>query len=174
LGYILLEPWIAKRPVSEPSVLPEAPIEGPLSIPAYQTILVPLDHSELDRPALRHAAALARQYGSKLLILHVEEGVTSQIYGPDARTAEELEGSRYLNRILERMAENGVEAEAVVAYSGRPRKEIIRVARERSPDLIVMGAHGHKGLKDIIFGSTINAVRHNVRAPVLAIQRDPE
>jgi manganese transport protein len=174
LGYILLEPWIAKRPVSDASVLPEAPVEGPLSIPAYRTILVPLDHSELDRPALRHAAALARQYGSKLLILHVEEGVASQIYGPDARTAEELEGSRYLNRILERMAENGVEAEAVVAYSGKPRKEIIRVARERSPDLIVMGAHGHKGLKDIIFGSTINAVRHNVRAPVLAVQRDPE
>jgi len=44
--------------------------------------------------------------------------------------------------------------------------------RELRPDLIVMGAHGHKGLKDIIFGTTINALRHKVNIPLLIV-REP-
>ncbi len=51
--------------------------------PVYHRILVPLDHTALDRLALNHAAAMARLYGAKVYLLHVEEGVTSQIYGPD-------------------------------------------------------------------------------------------
>ncbi len=47
------------------------------------------------------------------------------------------------------------------------------MAREISPDLIVMGAHGHRGLKDLIFGNTINAVRHEVSAPVLVVGDEP-
>jgi len=41
----------------------------------------------------------------------------------------------------------------------------------QSPDLIVMGAHGHKGLKDLIFGTTISAVRHNLKVPLLVVRR---
>ncbi|MFN8942764.1 MAG: universal stress protein [Acidobacteriota bacterium] len=33
-----------------------------------------------------------------------------------------------------------------------------------------MAAHGHTGIRDIIFGSTINAVRHNVSCPVLIVR----
>ena len=42
-------------------------------------------------------------------------------------------------------------------------------ARNVHPDLIVMGAHGHRGLKDLIFGNTINGVRHEAGAPVLVV-----
>jgi manganese transport protein len=37
-----------------------------------------------------------------------------------------------------------------------------------------MGAHGHTGIKDIIFGTTINGVRHKVNAPVLVVTGDPK
>ena len=43
------------------------------------------------------------------------------------------------------------------------------MAREIHPDLVVMGAHGHRGVKDLIFGNTINGVRHEVAAPVLVV-----
>ena len=52
---------------------------------------------------------------------------------------------------------------------GRDRK----LARELRPDLIVMGAHGHRGVKDLIFGNTINGVRHEVSAPVLVVGGHP-
>ena len=49
-------------------------------------------------------------------------------------------------------------------------KAIIEAARIFAPDLIIMAAHGHSGIKDLIFGSTINAVRHEVAAPVLIVR----
>ncbi|WP_411273704.1 universal stress protein [Daejeonella sp.] len=37
-------------------------------------------------------------------------------------------------------------------------------------DLLVMGAHGHKGISDLIFGTTVETVRHNVSIPILIIK----
>jgi manganese transport protein len=48
----------------------------------------------------------------------------------------------------------------------------VRTARQVRPDLVVMGAHGHKGLKDIIFGTTINGVRHDLGVPILIVRQD--
>jgi manganese transport protein len=49
----------------------------------------------------------------------------------------------------------------------------VRVAREIHPDMVVMGAHGHRGVKDLILGNTINGVRHEVAAPVLVVGEPP-
>jgi manganese transport protein len=46
----------------------------------------------------------------------------------------------------------------------------VRYAREVQPDLVIMGAHGHGGLKDLIFGTTINPVRHKLDAPMLIVR----
>ena len=51
-----------------------------------------------------------------------------------------------------------------------PRKEIVRYARDIQPDLLVMGAHGHGGFKDLIFGNTINPVRHELNIPILVVR----
>ncbi|HYP07643.1 MAG TPA: Nramp family divalent metal transporter [Bryobacteraceae bacterium] len=143
-----------------------------LKAPVYQRILVPLDHTDRDRQAIAHAAALAKTHGAKLFLLHVEEGVTSQVYGHAASTAEVEAGLQYLNGIVEALRTQGVEAEAVIRHSDTPRDEIVGLAKAIRPDLLVMGAHGHSGIKDLIFGATINAVRHEVEAPILVV-RDP-
>jgi manganese transport protein len=153
------------------TVLPEIDMAGNTPLRPYRSILVPLDHSGLDAVAIQHAAALARSHDAEVLLLHVEEGVASQVYGQEARTAEEAEGAAYLARIVDRLAADGIEASAFVRYSSHPRAEIVRLARERNADLVIMGSHGHQGLKDLIFGSTINAVRHELGIPVLAVPR---
>ncbi|MBZ5602575.1 MAG: Nramp family divalent metal transporter [Acidobacteriia bacterium] len=137
--------------------------------PVYRRILVPLDHSDKDRAAIAHAAAMARLHGATLHLLHVEEGVTSQFFGALSSTAEIHAGEEYFQSIVETLAQDGIHAELTVAHGRSPRIEIVRLAREIRPDLIVMGAHGHRGLKDLIFGTTINAVRHEVSAPVLVV-----
>jgi manganese transport protein len=156
--------------------LSPAPVKVPervgaeIASPAYHRILVPLDHTSIDRQAVAHAAALARMHGAKLYLLHVEEDVTSQLYGSLASTAEVEAGSRYIDGIAEALREQAVEVEAVVRYSNRPRREIVRYAREIHPDLVVMGAHGHKGIQDIVFGTTIDGVRHRIEAPVMIVR----
>jgi len=136
----------------------------------YQRILVPLDHSELDRMAISHAAAMARLHGGRVFLLHVEEGVTSQVYGRDSSTAEVEAGEQYLERIAQQLRGQGVEVETAISHSPSPGKEIVRFAREIQPDLVIMGAHGHGGLKDLIFGNTINPVRHELQVPMLIVR----
>ncbi len=171
LLWVTAQPWLRRRdPALAGGVrMPEL---GPAATaaPAYRLILVPLDHSARDRAALSHALPLARQHRSKLVLLHVEEGVTSRVYGPMASTMEVEEGRRYFQQVLERIRAEGLEAELQVLHSTDARQEIVRAAMALKPDLVIMGAHGHKGIEDLIFGATINGVRHGVDAPLLIVK----
>jgi manganese transport protein len=174
LLWIILDPvlpvWM-RRSRRAPVVLPEA-VAVNLPRPSYRKILVPLDHTRRDRDAIAHAAALASVQNAKLYLLHIEEGVTSQMYGPLASTAETEAGQEYLTEIQGLLRDQGVDVELVVRHSRNPKQEIVRYARTLAPDLIIMGAHGHKGLKDLVFGTTINAVRHNLKIPLLVVREE--
>jgi manganese transport protein len=136
----------------------------------YHRILVPLDHTRLDRLAVGHAAAMARSQGSTLYLFHVEEGVTSQVYGSLAETAEVEAGQEYLERIASALRKNGINVVTAVTHSSDPKQEIVKYARQILPDLLIMGAHGHRRLKDLIFGNTINPVRHELSVPILIVR----
>jgi manganese transport protein len=172
LLWIIFEPFLGnwlRRFGTAPIRLPIA-VAADLPAPTYRKILVPLDHSDRDRQAIAHAAAIARGPAAKLYLLHVEEDVTSQVYGALASTAEVEAGAEYLRGIVADLQLRGLAVESVVRHSRRPNAEIVRYARELQPDLIVMGAHGHKGIKDLIFGNTINAVRHKLKIPLLVVR----
>jgi manganese transport protein len=171
LLYVALEPFLGRwarrmgrRPVEPAPPAPEAAMH------AYARILVPLDHTPIDHAAVAHAAAIARAHGAKLYLLHVEEDVTSQVYGDQASTAEVESGVRYLEQIAGSLRAQSIDVEAVVRFSVRPRNEIVRYARQLDPDLVVMGAHGHKGFQDIVFGTTIEGVRHELDAPLMIVR----
>ena len=174
LAWISFEPliahWVrhgfgsAAIGIPEPGAAPPAALE-------YHRILVPLDHTELDQKALSHAAAMAKMHGAKLYLLHVEEGVTSRIYGPLSSTAEVEAGENYLERIADALRADGIDVETAIVHSPRPGSQIVQYASEIHPDLIVMGAHGHRRLKDLIFGNTINPVRHELRIPLLIVRK---
>ncbi len=176
----LLLAWIAFEPVLPaglrnlwrgPTVPLPVPEPSRWTAPArYRSILVPLDHTARDQDAVAHASALARANGSKVVLLHVEEDVTSRIYGSIASTAEVESGRHYLQTIVDELRREGIDAELTITHSERPRDEIVRIARELKPDLIVMGAHGHGALKDLILGNTINAVRHALDIPILLVR----
>src|SRR5205085_4007976 len=157
IALLLLLLWIALQPLMKRTgrfgralTVPETAGAAAEAAPVYHRILVPLDQTDLDRLAVSHAAAMARLYGAKVYLLHVEEGVTSQVYGHEASTAEVELGEQYLDRVAESLREQGVTVETAVSHSLSPKKEIVRYAREVHPDLVIMGAHGHGGLKDLI------------------------
>jgi manganese transport protein len=138
--------------------------------PVYKRILVPLDHTDLDRLAVGHAAAMAKQYDARIYLLHIEEDVTSLVYGEESSTAEVEAGKRYLEQVADSLRNQGISVETATGHSLSPAKEIVRYAAEVHPDLVIMGAHGHGGIKDLIFGTTINPVRHNLSVPMLIVR----
>jgi manganese transport protein len=181
LAVLLLLLWVAfepvlprwvRRPGRLAAPMPE-PITEPIRLASYQRLLVPLDHSRGDAAAISHAAAIARQHGAKVYLLHVEEGVTSQVYGPASSTAEVEHGQDYLAGVVSALSSAGIEVESIVSHRTSPRQEIVRVAREMNPDLVIMGAHGHTGIKDLIFGTTISFVRHHITVPLLVVKVRP-
>jgi manganese transport protein len=165
-------PAFLRRRELPPAVALPRRVGADLAVPSYRRVLVPLDHTERDRVAVAHAAALARTYGSSLILLHVEEDVTSQVYGELSTTAEVEAGREYLDEIANNLRSSGIEVETVLTHSQGPAEAIARVARQHKPDLVIMGAHGHSGLKDILFGATINDVRHRIATPILVVRDD--
>ena len=171
LGWMTFAPAVQqwRRNLRSPVNMQQARVEE-LVIPQYHRILVTLDHSHLDQQALAHASALARAHHAELFLLHVEEGVTSQIYGSLSSTAEVEAGREYLDSLVASLRHAHLRVETAVRHSSEPRREIVNYAREIQPDLLIMGAHGHGGLKDLIFGNTIDPVRHQLRIPILVVR----
>jgi len=180
VGYLLLLLWVTMEPLMSrwTRKYGRAPVEVPefavpeVAAPEYRRILVPLDHTVLDRMAISHALAMGKLYGARIYLLHVEEGVTSQVYGEAASTAEVELGEEYLERIAQSLRGQGISVETAIVHSSSasPAKEILDHARVVKPDLVIMGAHGHGGLKDLVFGTTIGPVRHHLEVPVLVVR----
>ena len=171
LGTITFWPWMRStalrvEPVAVALDEKSAPVYASR---VYSSILVPLDHSESDHDALGNALALAKVHDARIILLHVEEGVTSQMFGSLSSTAEIQEGQDYLKNMIESLRSQGVSVDAVVRHGNSPAKEIVSTVRELKPDLLIMASHGHRGFKDLIFGTTINAVRHRVKVPILVV-----
>ena len=137
---------------------------------AIKTILYPTDFSEHSGYAFELACALARDYGARLIVLHVAEP-PSLVYGegllpPDPEVLFQ-KAREQLNRL--RVPDANVRAERRFE-TGDPTSEILRVAREVPADLIVMGTHGRTGMGRLLMGSVTEQVSRQAPCPVLTVK----
>ena len=140
----------------------------------YQRILVPLENSATDAAIVEHVSALARNCRASLVLIHVADGFAARnIAQLKLRESEEIKKDRaYLDTVAARLTALGFMVEAVLA-SGDPATEISAAAEREKCDLIAMGTHGHRWLKDLIYGSVASEVRHNSFVPVLLVRQRP-
>jgi nucleotide-binding universal stress UspA family protein len=143
-----------------------------------RSILLPTDFSECAESALPYAVQMARTTNARLLCLHVIEPMMPPVgYAPVTEPlptvdiSEQLQASaeRELPKLAEREECAGLEVEEVIAH-GEAAAEIVRVARERDVDLIVISSHGRTGLGRMLFGSTAESVVRHARCPVLVVK----
>jgi nucleotide-binding universal stress UspA family protein len=135
------------------------------------SILCPIDYSDASAGALRYAAAIAEHFVTRLIVLTVEDPLLTTAM--DLRTgvhwtreASQGEIAKFANDTFgDDTATLGM-CEYDVAV-GKPPVEILRVARERSCDLIVMSSHGLTGARKLFFGSTTERVLRETAVPVL-------
>jgi nucleotide-binding universal stress UspA family protein len=137
----------------------------------YKRILVALEHSSYDNAIIEHVNKLAKFCGASLVLMHVADGWAARnVMQLNLRESEEMRMDReYIERICALFTANGLQAEAVLA-AGDPSKEIAAAAAREGCDLIAMSTHGHRFIKDMIYGSVANEVRHLSRVPVLLVR----
>jgi nucleotide-binding universal stress UspA family protein len=138
-------------------------------------ILVPTDFSESARHALLYGASFAREYEGELLLLHVVENLTvgyaSDLFPvPMAEVFDEISGyaKTELAKLAAEVREKGIAVRELVVQ-GKPSAEIVRVAREETADMIVLGTHGKGMLDKALFGSTAERVIRRAPCPVLTV-----
>lgn len=141
----------------------------------YKRILIAVEHSSADQTILDHVRPLARLCGAKLLLLHVADGWAARAYDElTLRDSKEMQEDRaYLEGLRDTLASEGFSVESRLAM-GDPASEIIRVTESESIDLVAMATHGHRFIKDIVLGATVDKVRHSVTVPVLLLQAKPD
>ena len=156
----------------------------PKTIPSLnlRTILVPTDFSENSRKALICAVRIAQRNDSNLILFHVFELAESvrqlpqdlsykfneklaKLYDDVTRRSEEK-----LVALSRAVQESNVKTETRQRL-GTPYEEIVKVAWERSADLIVMATHGYTGLKHFLLGSTTERVVRVSPCPVLVVRQ---
>ena len=137
----------------------------------YRRILIALEHSAADATILTHVRDLARLTGAELLLVHVADGWAARHYDHlNLRESEEMRQDRaYLEDVRSSLAADGFVVSVELA-KGDPATELIRVAQQGNVDLIAMSTHGHRFVADLLFGTTVDKVRHLVKMPVLLLR----
>jgi nucleotide-binding universal stress UspA family protein len=137
----------------------------------YKRILVPVEHSDADRTIIEHVRALAKMCGATVVLLHVADGWAARAYDElRLRDSKEIREDRaYLDALVAQLQAQGFAVESRLAM-GDPATEIIKAAEAEGADLVAMATHGHRFVKDILLGATVNKVRHELKVPVLLLQ----
>ena len=166
LLYIVLRPLLQKR---EWAVLsPHGVLQAfdPASVQGYRCICVALDFSDADIKAIQHALHVGGKH-SRYLLVHAVETAGAVVMGDDIRDFETHSDSQRLQQFAEELNGYGYQCDFRIGY-GSAKKAIPELVNgQENVDLLVLGSHGHKGLKDLIFGTTVGDVRHAVKVPVL-------
>ncbi|MBN8683547.1 MAG: Nramp family divalent metal transporter [Chitinophagales bacterium] len=166
LLYIVLRPLLQKRDWAVLSPHGVLQAFDPASVQGYRCICVALDFSSADTKAIQHALHVGGKH-SRYLLVHAVETAGAVVMGDDIRDFETHNDYQRLQQFAEELSGYGYHCDFRIGY-GSAKKAIPELVNgQENVDLLVLGSHGHKGLKDLIFGTTVGAVRHAVKVPVL-------
>jgi manganese transport protein len=162
-------PLIKKRRQKEHALHGETPVLRELTVKPLQRIAIALDFSSVDEKLIAYALSQANKEAVYIL-LHVVESVSARYSGEASDDEETREDRQRIENYGTQLQQLGFKIETHLGYRNRV-KEIVRIVKESKAEMLVMGAHRHSGLKDYIFGETIESVRHALPIPVLIIGR---
>jgi len=167
LFYILLHPWVTKAEEKNITLHGEGQNILKLEIPKFRKIAVALDFSPKDEKLLAFAIGQGGT-DSNYILIHIVESASARMLGKQSDDLETRTDQERLNSYQQSLEENKCHSVTRLGYIHRT-KEIVRIVKEEGADMLVIGAHGHTGLKDFIYGETVNTVRHELKIPVLIV-----
>jgi manganese transport protein len=170
LFYISFKPLLDRKRKEKKARTPHgnaAPLTN-LGTTEYKQIGITIDFSSVDTLTIRSATAQGGK-NARYLLVHVVETAGAMWYGSQIADHESGEDTNALNNYVVQLREQGYDVEMKIGF-GNPKRIIPEIVTQFNADLLVMGAHGHNWFKDLIFGTTVDIVRHRVKIPVLIVR----
>ena len=130
----------------------------------FKRIALALDYGPKDKDVIQYALQFA-QADTEFFLIHIVESASAKIIGEDAEDYETRRDKEMLKEYVTFFEKRAHKATPLLGYRRRTR-EIARIVKESHADLLILGSHGHKGITDIVWGETINQVRHLINIPV--------
>jgi manganese transport protein len=130
----------------------------------FKKIALALDYSDKDQKVIQYAMQLGN-YETEYTLIHIVESAQARMMEDQAKDYETIKDKEQLYRYVKFFTDRQHKAEGLLGFKDRA-KEIARIVKETDSDLLIVGSHGHKNIKDLIFGETINSVRHMIEVPV--------
>lgn len=169
LIYIIFKPFIRKLAEGSHLLPPDTPADLQITnTKAYNRIAVTVDFSTSDSKAISSALSQGGKTATYLLI-HIVETAGARLFGQEIDDRETISDQQHLEKYQTDLQQKGYTVEISLGF-GNPKKSIPEIVNGSDCDLLVMGAHGHKALKDFILGTTLDTVRHHVKVPVFIVK----
>ncbi|MEY4777968.1 MAG: hypothetical protein RIS13_716, partial [Bacteroidota bacterium] len=140
-------PLMGKTANESVKLHPEAEKLLNIIIPSYARVAVALDFSKNDHKLIAHALGQGGKE-SNYLMIHVVESPATRIIGEDADDMETRKDQQRMEGYVKELKEQGYNVVGLLGFDGRV-KEIVRLVKDRNADILIIGAHGHTGLKDV-------------------------
>lgn len=170
LLYIFLKPFVTK---SNNQIQNHSPHKLDLKISTLKNyskknIAITIDFSDADEKALHNAFDLGGKDANYTLI-HIVETVGAMMYGRNTDDHETIIDEQLLEEYRKKLTEKGFKVYTKLGF-GKPDKIIPDIINNGNFDVLVMGTHGHTGFKDLLFGTTVNNVRHKIEIPLFIVK----
>ena len=170
LLYIVFKPFITK---AKHEFLNHSPHNLDLQfseIGTYNTkrIAITVDFSSADAVAINSAFELGG-LEAKYTLIHVVETVGAIVYGKNIEDHETLIDAKLLAEYKEMLSQKGFKVKTKLGF-GKPSEVIPEIINKGSFDVLVMGTHGHTGFKDLLFGTTVDKLRHKISIPLFIVK----
>nr|WP_315223491.1 Nramp family divalent metal transporter [uncultured Flavobacterium sp.] len=171
LLYIVFKPFIAR---AKSNIENHSPHHLQLNFTSKEVytkknIAISVDFSNADEAALNNAFELGG-IEAQYTLIHIVETVGALIYGGHVDDHETTIDEKLLLEYKEILSQKGFKIETELGF-GKPNSVIPKIINQGNFDILVMGTHGHTGLKDLLFGTTVDKLRHKISIPLLIVKK---
>jgi len=175
-GCVVLLAYVTLKPLLRPGRVWESgkttlvsDVAGRIQTMPFKEIGIALEHSPGDAEVISAAVTLARSNKARLTLIHVIDTPGTLVYGEESASQHGAQDKAYIEDLAREIEARDLPVD-IMLRRGTPVDEIVRVTEEFPFDLLVLGSHGHRGLGDLVYGATVDNVRHAVRCPVLVVR----
>lgn len=170
LLYIVIKPFISRTRLSIDN---HSPHDMNLkftetAVQDNRNIAITVDFSFADENAINYAFKMGGKE-AKYTLIHVVESVGAMMYGKQIDDHETTIDEQLLHEYKLMFREKGFHVKTVLGF-GEPKKVIPKLVNKGNFDILIMGTHGHTGMKDLLFGTTVDRLRHKIAIPLLIVK----